>query len=58
MSKKTQIYSFVAAIVKDIPGEHRPLIIAVYSSVEKAEEEFLNQYNGLQGYRVTQFIVR
>jgi len=50
--------SFIAAIVKNIPGEDKPQIINLYSSLEKAEQDFLEFYKELSGYRVTQFIVR
>ena len=50
--------TFVAAIVKNISGEDNPQVINLYSSLEKAEQDFLEHYNGLFGYRVTQLIVR
>jgi hypothetical protein len=48
----------VAAIVKDIPGENHPQLIALYSTLEKAQSEFDKYFSDLDGYRVTEFIVR
>ena len=49
--------TFIAAIVKNIPGEDKPQIINLYSSLLIAEKDFLEHYNGLFGYRVTQLVI-
>lgn len=48
----------VAAIVRDIPGEHYPQIIAIFSTLEKAQSEFDDYFPKEERYRVTEFIVR
>ena len=58
MNSNTYFVSHVSAIVKSIPGEDHPQVIAVYSTFEKAQSEFDNYFSNLEGFRVTEFIVR
>jgi len=50
--------NYVVAIVKDIPGENHPQVIAIFSTLEKAQSEFEDYFFDIPGFRVTEFIVR